>query len=93
MLKAIHAQEERAAARQKAEQVSRKLQEMKLADAAALVVLGNRRDAVLLRVSPGALALFENQQPAGAHFARSAAKNESGGSVPGRQIGFDVSSG
>jgi transposase-like protein len=40
MLKAIHAQEDRAAARQKAEQVATKLKEMKLADAAALVVAG-----------------------------------------------------
>src|SRR6202047_1798138 len=40
MLKAIHAQEDRAAARQKAEQVVAKLKEMKLADAAALVVAG-----------------------------------------------------
>ncbi|HTT23681.1 MAG TPA: IS256 family transposase, partial [Candidatus Sulfotelmatobacter sp.] len=40
MLKAIHAQEDRAAARQKAEQVAVKLREMKLADAAALVLAG-----------------------------------------------------
>jgi putative transposase len=40
MLKAIHAQEDRAAARQKAEQVAAKLKEMKLADAAALVLAG-----------------------------------------------------
>ena len=40
MLKAIHAQEDRAAARQKAEQVAAKLKEMKLADAAALVLSG-----------------------------------------------------
>src|SRR6201981_2149627 len=40
MLKAIHAQEDRAAARQKAEQVVAKLKEMKLADAAAIVVAG-----------------------------------------------------
>jgi len=40
MLKAIHAQEDRAAARQKAEQVAAKLKEMKLADAAAIVVAG-----------------------------------------------------
>jgi putative transposase len=40
MLKAIHAQEDRAAARQKAEQVTAKLREMKLADAAAIVTAG-----------------------------------------------------
>jgi transposase-like protein len=40
MLKAIHAQEDRAAARQKAEQVTAKLKEMKLADAAAIVAAG-----------------------------------------------------
>jgi putative transposase len=40
MLKAIHAQESRTAARQKAKQVAPKLQEMKLADAAALVLSG-----------------------------------------------------
>src|ERR1700733_6520928 len=40
MLKAIHAQEDRVAARQKAEQVAAKLKEMKLADAAAIVAAG-----------------------------------------------------
>ena len=40
MLKAIHAQEDRAAARQKAEQVAAKLKEMKLADAAEHVRTG-----------------------------------------------------
>jgi putative transposase len=40
MLKAIHAQEDRAAARQKAGQVAVKLKEMKLADAAAIVTAG-----------------------------------------------------
>ena len=40
MLKAIHAQEDRVAARQKAEQVAIKLKEMKLADAAELVRQG-----------------------------------------------------
>jgi putative transposase len=40
MLKAIHAQEDRAAARQKAEQVAAKLKEMKLADAAEIVTAG-----------------------------------------------------
>src|SRR6202007_1792422 len=40
MLKAIHAQEDRAAARQKAEQVAVKLKEMKLEDAPALFVSG-----------------------------------------------------
>jgi hypothetical protein len=40
MLKVIHAQEDRAAARQKAEQVVAKLKEMKLTDAAALLSAG-----------------------------------------------------
>jgi len=40
MLKAIHAQEDRTAAREKAEQVAVKLKEMKLADAAARVLAG-----------------------------------------------------
>src|SRR5271170_2406454 len=40
MLKAIHAQEDRAAARQKAEQVTTKLKEMKLGNAAELVRAG-----------------------------------------------------
>jgi putative transposase len=40
MLKAIRAQEDRVAARQKAVQVSAKLKEMKVADAPALVVAG-----------------------------------------------------
>lgn len=38
MLKAVHAQEDRAAAEEKAAQVAKKLQEMKLRDAAAMVV-------------------------------------------------------
>ena len=40
MLKAIHAQEDRTAARQKAEQVAVNLKEMKLADAATLLLAG-----------------------------------------------------
>lgn len=40
MLKAIRAREDHAAARQKAEQLAAKLREMKLADAAGLVVAG-----------------------------------------------------
>ena len=40
MLKAIHAQEDRAAARQKGEQVAANLREMKLADVAAIVTAG-----------------------------------------------------
>ena len=40
MLKAIHAQEDQAAARYKAEQVTTKLKEMKLANAADLVRAG-----------------------------------------------------
>jgi putative transposase len=43
MLKAIHAQEDRVAARQKAEQVTAKLKEMKLADAVELVRRGIER--------------------------------------------------
>ena len=66
MLKAIHAQEDRAAARQKAEQVGVKLKEMKLADARRTGAGRNRRDAVLPRFSAGALALPADQQPAAA---------------------------
>jgi len=40
MLKAVHSQEDRAAARRKAVRVAAKLKEMKLADAAALVLAG-----------------------------------------------------
>lgn len=40
MLKAIHAQIDRAAARQKAEQVAEKLKERKLAEAPAMVTAG-----------------------------------------------------
>jgi putative transposase len=50
MLKAIHAQEDRAAAQQKAEQVAAKLKEMKLADAAEHVRTGIERPWVVSRV-------------------------------------------
>ena len=93
MLKAIHAQEDRAAARQKAEQVAAKLKEMKLADAAALVRGRDRRDAVLLRVSARALAVSADQQSAGADPARSATKNAGCGSVSGREIRADAGRG
>ena len=49
MLKAIHAQEDRAAARQKAEQVAVKLKEMKLADAAEIVRAGSKRRCATTR--------------------------------------------
>src|SRR6202049_3437017 len=52
MLKAIHAQEDRAAARQKAAQVAAKLKEMKLAGAAEHVRIGIERPWVVSRVFP-----------------------------------------
>ncbi len=50
----------------------------------------HRRDAELLRAAAGALAMPENQQPAGAADARDPATNPGGGRVPGRQVGADA---
>ena len=55
MLKAIHAGEDIAAARQKAVQVIEKLRGLRLTKAAELVADGGRGDAGLLRLSRGAL--------------------------------------
>ena len=53
----------------------------------------DQRDAVLLRVPARALALFADEQPAGTHSARSAAKNQSRRSLSGWQVGTDARSG
>jgi hypothetical protein len=66
MLKAIHAHENRVAARQKAEDVCR-----------GVGAHRDRRDAVPLSVSARALAIVANEQPAGAHPAGSAADQRS----------------
>ena len=47
MLKAIHAQEDRQAAREKAQAVVEKLEAMQLGQAATIVAAGVRRDALL----------------------------------------------
>ncbi len=56
MLKAIHAQESNAAAREKARQAADKLREMKLSSAARKVEEGYRGDPDLYKLSYRALA-------------------------------------
>ena len=82
MLKAIHAQEDRKAAQQKADQVIEKLRAMKLAKAAEIVENGIDRDAELLPPAARALALPEDQQSAGAADARDPATNRVVGAFP-----------
>src|SRR5579862_5049871 len=61
MLKAIHAQEDRAAARQKAEQVAAKLRGDEAGRCRRDRDCGHRRDAVLLRIPARALAVPTNE--------------------------------
>jgi Transposase, Mutator family len=53
----------------------------------------DRRDAVLLRLSKRALALFAHEQSAGTAAARGATKNPCGRSVPGWEICADAGCG
>ena len=69
MLKAIHASEDLAAAREKAIRVIEKLRGLRLSRAAELVEAGNRGDTRLLRLPGGALAADSHQQSARAHPA------------------------
>jgi putative transposase len=62
MLKAIHAQEDRRAARPKSKEVIAKLRAMKLPSAAELVEQNGVRDAHVLRLSIYALAPDPHQQ-------------------------------
>jgi len=89
MLKAVHAQEDAQAAREKAAQVVEKLKATKLARAAD----GRSRrgrNVELLRDAVGALALDQDQQPAGAADAGDSTTNACGGRLPGWQVGTDA---
>src|SRR5215471_18710013 len=81
MLKAIHAGEDIAAAREKAIRVIEKLRGLRLSRAAELVENGGRGDAHLLRLPRGALAADSHQQPARAHPARDPAAHPRRGRV------------
>ena len=81
MLKAIHAQECRTAARAKADEVIAKLKAMRLAKVAGCRGDG-RRDPGLLRLPRRALAPDQNQQSLGAHHARDPQTNPRGRCLP-----------
>lgn len=78
ILKAIHAQEYKTAADQKARAVVAKLREMKLARAAALVEEGVE-ETLSLRLPPGTLAVPQDQQSHGAAQPGGAAPYPRGG--------------
>jgi len=92
MLKAIHAHEDRAAARQKAEQVAAKLKEMKLGDAATLVTTGIE-ETLVYYAFPREHWRCLRTNTAGTNPARSTTKNSSGRGVPGWEVSPDVSRG
>lgn len=90
MLKAIHAQEDAQAAREKAQQVVEKLKVMKLARAAEIVGAGVEETLSYYALPPEALALRKDQQPSGTTNAGGAATNASGGRLPGWKVGTDA---
>ena len=69
MLKAIHAGEDLAAAREKANRVIEKLRGLRLSRAAELVEAAIEENTRLLRLPGGALAADSHQQSARAHPA------------------------
>ena len=81
MLKAIHAQEDLPAAKEKAVQVALRLEKMKLSSAGRLVRGGDRRDTFLHALSPRVLAQDPNEQSDGADHAGDQAQDEGGGMV------------
>ena len=86
-MEAIHAQEDRAAAWQNSEQVAVKLKEMKLADAAALVAAGIEETLLYYAFPREHWRCLRTNNPLETHSARSAAKNQSRGSISGWKIG------
>jgi transposase-like protein len=70
MLKAIHAQEDAQAAKEKARQVVEKLRPLRLAKAAEIVENGIEETLSYYKPAAGALALPAHQQPAGTADAR-----------------------
>jgi transposase-like protein len=83
MLKAIHAQEDAKAAKEKALQVVEKLRAMRLAKAAEIVDNGIDETLSYYNMPPEHRPLPEDQQPAGAANAKDPATNESGRRLPG----------
>ena len=87
MLKAIHAQEDLAAAQAKPPRSLPGCASMRLAKAAELVETAVPRDAGLLRFPGGALAPHPDQQPARADHARDPPAHARGRRLPRRQLG------
>ena len=93
MLKAIHAQEDRASAGQKAAAVAEKLQGMKLPKAAALVREGIVETLSYMSFPRGTLAMLADEQPARAAQPGDPASDAGGGRLPGRPVGADAGRG
>jgi transposase-like protein len=91
MLKAIHAQEDRAAARQKAEQVAAKLREMKLADAAAIVAAGIEETLYYYGYPREHWRCLRTNNPLERMLRE--VRRRTCGSVPGRQVSPDAGRG
>ena len=87
MLKAIHASEDIAAAREKAIRVIEKLRGLRLTKAAELVEAAVEETLDLLRLPGGALAAHPHQQSARAHPARDPAAHARRRRLPRRAIG------
>ena len=85
MLKAIHAQEDREAAQQKAQEVVKKLLAMKLANGGANRPGWRGRDLGLYELPAGALVEDPDDQSAGADHAGNPAPDARGRSLPRRQ--------
>ena len=93
MLKAIHAQEDRAAAQAKAEQVVEKLRAMRLGQAADIVAGGHRRDADLHGFPARALDAAADQQCPRADHAGDPPADAGGRELPRRPSGYDLGRG
>ena len=90
MLKAIHAGEDLAAAREKANRVIEKLRGLRLSRAAELVEAAIEENTRLLRLPGGALAADSHQQPARAHPARSDRRTRVVGAFPDGQSALNL---
>lgn len=90
MLKAIHAQEDKEAAREKAKQVVEKLKAIKLGKAAKVVEAGFEETPDFYVVPVSALAQDTNKQRFGTIESRDQTPDEGGRDFPGRRIGADA---
>ena len=93
MLKAIHAQEDRAAARQKAEQVAAKLREMKLADAATIVTAGIEETLYYYAFPREHWRCLRTNNPLERLLREVRRTDASSGGIPGRQVSPDAGRG